>query len=429
MKTIQNTFSNFFKLESSSSIILFISALAAIFFANSALKDLYFNVLNSLAGISVGSFSLTKPIILWINDGLMAIFFFVIGLEIKRELMAGELQSWKKSALPVFAAIGGMIIPVLLFLIIHPTSEGLRGWGIPMATDIAFSLGILKLLGNRVPLSLKIFLTAFAIIDDLGAVMVIAIFYSAKIYWSYVLISLIIYAGLIILSFMKLNARYLYIAAGIAIWYLFLKSGIHPTIAGVLMAFVIPVNRKIGKLKFAKELKSIAKSFKESKSPDVFLNHPQLDAVNRAECLVEKVQPYLQHLEHKMHSWVAFFIMPVFALANAGVELFNTQSSGINPIAWHLGLALLFGKVGGISLFSYLSLRFKLASLPEGVNMKMIIGVSFLDAVNFTMALFINTLAFSDPLYINAGKIGIIVSSLVAGISGYFILKRVLPQS
>jgi Na+:H+ antiporter, NhaA family len=429
MKTIQNTFSNFFKLESSSSIILFISALAAIFFANSALKDLYFNVLNSLAGISVGSFSLTKPIILWINDGLMAIFFFVIGLEIKRELMAGELQSWKKSALPVFAAIGGMIIPVLLFLIIHPTSEGLRGWGIPMATDIAFSLGILKLLGNRVPLSLKIFLTAFAIIDDLGAVMVIAIFYSAKIYWSYVLISLIIYAGLIILSFMKLNARYLYIAAGIAIWYLFLKSGIHPTIAGVLMAFVIPVNRKIGKLKFAKELKSIAKSFKESKSPDVFLNHPQLDAVNRAECLVEKVQPYLQHLEHKMHSWVAFFIMPVFALANAGVELFNTQSSGINPIAWHLGLALLFGKVGGISLFSYLSLRFKLASLPEGVNMKMIIGVSFLGAVGFTMALFINTLAFSDPLYINAGKIGIIVSSLVAGISGYFILKRVLPQS
>jgi NhaA family Na+:H+ antiporter len=429
MKSIQNAFSDFFKLESSSSILLFICALAAIFFANTALKDVYFHVLNSFIGITVGSFSLTKPVILWINDGLMAIFFFVIGLEIKRELMAGELQSWKKSSLPVLAAIGGTIFPVAIFLALHPTEEGIRGWGVPMATDIAFSLGILKLLGKRVPLSLKIFLTAFAIIDDLEAVLVIAIFYSAEIYWNYVIIALIIYSGLIALSYFRINAKYIYIAAGITIWYLFLKSGIHPTIAGVLMAFVIPVNRKIGKLKFSKELKSIAKDFKESQSSEVFLNSKQLDAVNRAECLVEKVQPYLQHLEHKMHTWVAFFIMPVFALANAGVELFNSQSSGINPIAWHIGIALIVGKVLGISLFSYLSLRFKLAILPDNVNMKMIVGVSFLGAVGFTMALFINTLAFSDPTYINAGKIGIIVSSFIAGIIGFIILKKVLPHS
>jgi len=428
MKTIQNTFANFFKLESSSSILLFLSAIAAIFIANSALKDIYFAFLDTLAGISVGDFVVKKSILLWINDGLMAIFFFVIGLEIKRELMAGELQSWKKSALPVFAAIGGMVIPVAVFLILHPSQEGMRGWGVPMATDIAFSLGILKLLGKRVPLSLKIFLTAFAIIDDIGAVMVIAVFYSAKIYWNYVLISLLIYSILIAVNVFKVNAKYFYLASGIVIWYLFLKSGIHPTIAGVLMAFVIPVKRDIGKLKFAKEMKKIAKDFKNSKTPGIFLNHNQLEAVGRAECLVEKIQPYLQHLEHKLHSWVAYFIMPVFALANAGVELFNGTSSGVNPIAWHIGIALLAGKVIGISLFSYISVKTRLASLPENVNMKMIVGVSFLGAVGFTMALFINSLAFNDPNYINAGKMGIILSSLVAGVSGYFILRSAISK-
>lgn len=428
MKSIRNTFSSFSKLESLSSIVLFLSAILAIVFANTSLNDIYLKLLDSYLGFSVGDFSISKPLILWINDGLMAIFFFVIGLEIKREFIAGELKSWKKSALPVFAAIGGMIFPVLVFVIIHPTEEGMKGWGIPMATDIAFSLGILTLLGKRIPLNLKIFLTAFAIIDDIGAVIVIAVFYSAEIYWSYLIIALIIYSVLVIFSVFQVKAKYFYLLAGIIIWFLFLKSGIHPTIAGIMMAFVIPINRKIGKLKFAKELKLLSKEFKKAKTKSVFLTDEQLEVIVQTEGLVEKVQPYLQHLEHKLHIWVAFLIMPVFAFANSGVSFNNLQDPGINPIAFHIGLAMLIGKVTGIFTFSYLSVKMKIAELPDSINFKMIFGVSFLGAVGFTMALFINALAFDDIALVNSAKFGIIISSLIAGIIGYIILVSVTSK-
>ncbi|MGC9343120.1 MAG: Na+/H+ antiporter NhaA [Bacteroidales bacterium] len=429
MKTIQNAFNRFLAMESSSSILLIGSAILAIFLANSALSETYFGFLETKFSISLGEFSLSKTIIHWINDGLMVIFFFVIGLEIKRELMAGELQSIKKSALPIIAAVGGMVVPVVIFLAVNPGGESAKGWGIPMATDIAFSLGILQLLGKRVPVSLKIFLTAFAIIDDLGAVLIIAFFYSSQIIWKYILISMAIYSILIVITILRLNLRYFYLFCGIIIWYLFLKAGIHPTIAGVLMALVTPVTRKIGKLTFSKSMREVVNDFENTKTPGIFLNYRQIEAIGRAETLVQNIQPYLQSLEHRLHAWVAYLIMPVFALANAGVK-FNFQASGgINPLALHIGLALLAGKVIGISAFSYLGVRLKLVNLPDNTEFKHIIGISFLGAVGFTMALFINSLAYTDEVLINSAKLGIIIASVIAGIIGYFLLKRWLKPS
>ena len=424
MKNIQSAFSRFLAMESASSILLFGSALLAIFFANSGLSSIYFSFLNKELCISLGEFSLSKPIILWINDGLMVIFFFVIGLELKREFMAGELQSIKKSALPIIAAVGGMIIPIIIFLSVHPTGHGDKGWGIPMATDIAFSLGILQLLGKRVPISLKIFLTAFAIIDDLGAVLVIAIFYSSHILWNYILISIAIYAVLIIINILGLRFHYFYLFCGIIIWYLFLKAGIHPTIAGVLMALVTPANRKIGRQTFSVNMREVIDDFENTRTRGIFLNHSQLEAIGRAESLVNDIQPYLQSLEHKLHKWVAFLIMPVFALANAGIEFDFKEAGAINVVGYHIGIALLAGKVIGITGFSYLGLKLNLASLPEETKFQHIVGISFLGAVGFTMALFINSLAYSDHDLINSAKLGIIISSILAGTIGYFLLKK-----
>ncbi len=427
MKTLQNAFAKFIHLESASSLLLFGSAIAAIIIANTGLSTTYFSFLETKLTIGFGDFKLSKALILWINDGLMAIFFFVIGLEIKRELIAGELKSLKKSSLPIIAAIGGMILPISIYFSLNSTEAGFKGWGIPMATDIAFSLGILNLLGKKVPLSLKIFLTAFAIIDDLGAVIIIAIFYSSHIYWNYILISLGIYALLILLTYLRIEARYFYLLCGIIIWYLFLKSGVHPTIAGVLMAFVIPVNRKMGRRKFAHELKSVADTFENSERPGIFLNQAQLEAIDHAEDVVQKIQPYLQHLEKKLHNWVAYFIMPVFALANAGVALNDGGGSGgANYIALNVGIALFVGKIIGISGFSLLGVKLGLAQFPDNVKFKHILGISMLGAVGFTMALFINSLAYSNPVYLNSAKLGILLSSLIAGTLGYFFLRYTL---
>lgn len=408
--------------------MLFASTVLAIILANSNWSSDYFSILDTYLTISIGEFSISKNLLHWINDGLMVIFFYIIGLEIKREFIAGELKSIKQSALPIIAAIGGMIAPVIIFLTIHNTERGMTGWGIPMATDIAFSLGILQLLGKKVPLSLKIFLTAFAIIDDLGAVLIIALFYSSQIIWNYILISFIIYAALILVNVLRINFYFLYLAGGIVIWYLFLKAGIHPTIAGVLLAFVTPANREISKKSFSEGMREVIKDFEASKSTSVFLNIRQIDALGRAEGLVDKVQPYLQSLEHKLHGIVAFIILPIFALANAGVTFNFGESGGIQPLAFHIGLALFAGKVIGISGFSYLGMKLKLIKLPVNTNFKHIFGISFLGGVGFTMALFINSLAYEYDDLLDSAKIGIILSSLIAGLTGYFLLKRLFKD-
>jgi NhaA family Na+:H+ antiporter len=426
MDYIRKPFERFFKLESSGSILLFASTIAALVIANSPLSDLYNFIWQQPLKIGLETFNLEKPLILWINDGLMAIFFFVIGLEIKREILVGELNNLQKASLPIFGAIGGMIIPVTLFFILHHGQEGMSGWGIPMATDIAFTLGILQLLGNRVPLGLKVFLTAFAIVDDIGAVMVIAIFYSLNIQWLLISIALGLLAIMFILGHRQSYNKYIFFLLGFAIWVLFLKSGIHPTIAGILIAFTIPVKRKIYTYKFYNRAKNSIELMKsgEDDEPE-FLTEMQRGALSNLENLMEKTTSPLQHLEHKLHGWVMYIIMPLFAFANAGVEL----GGSLNPLSWNISLSMVFGKAIGISLFAILAIKLGWAKLPENVNFNQIIGVSFLGGLGFTMALFISGLAYTDVALIDGSKTGILLGSMAAGIIGYLILRKSIQNA
>ncbi len=417
----------FIKLESFSGILLFVGTIAALILANSVFSDAYFDFWNNKIGLETTTFHFSKPIILWVNDGLMAIFFFLIGLEIKREILVGELNSMRKASLPIFAAIGGIVIPVSLYFILNQNPETLKGWGIPMATDIAFTLAILKLLGNRVPMGLKIFLTAFAIVDDLGAVLTIAIFYSEEIKWTLIGFAIGLFALLIIFNLLKLYSKYVFFVISVIIWVLFLKSGIHPTIAGVLVAFTIPIQRKIGTNEYFKEINQISSAFldscdKKQSDDKKLLSGKQISYLNDLAEWSDKVQSPLQILEHRLHHWIAYIILPVFALANAGVAL-NSSVEFDTAMILNITISLIIGKSIGIVLFSFLSVKLRLADLPNGVNWRQIIGVSFLAGLGFTMSIFITNLAFVEQHYIDSAKLGIILASLIAGLIGYLILR------
>jgi NhaA family Na+:H+ antiporter len=426
MKFISDPLKRFINLETSSSIILFICSILAILWANSSYGYFYEELWNHkfTLGFSDTKFHLEKPLILWINDGLMAVFFFVIGLEVKREILAGELTTLRKASLPIFAAIGGMVFPVLIFVILNKGQAGAEGWGIPMATDIAFTLGILKLLGNRVPLGLKIFLTAFAIVDDIGAVLVIAIFYSANIQWDLITYGVLIFGFVSLLSYKQIYSKYLYFILGTIVWLLFLKSGVHPTIAGILMAFTIPIKRKANLTEYVKLVRKELSVFKEGANPSKsLLTKEQLDVIDSVESITEEVHSPLQHLEHSLHGWVSYIIMPIFALANAGVVISFQGLEGSTHIIFNIALALVLGNTFGIMLMSYLGIKLKLADLPKNVNFKQLLGVSLLGGLGFTMSLFIANLAYTNENLIAASKMGIIIGSLVAGTLGYIILR------
>ncbi len=415
----------FIKAESFSGILLFGSMVLALILSNSPIREYFNSIWDYKIGITSDNFQLVKPLILWINDGLMAIFFFLIGLEIKREILIGELNSLKKSSLPIFAAIGGMLIPLSLFLVLNNSSETSNGWGIPMATDIAFTLAILKLLGNKVPLSLKIFLTAFAIIDDIGAVLVIAIFYTGEISWLLLLYAGILFVVLYLLSYLRIHNKVVLLIFGIAIWLLFLKAGVHPTIAGILLAFAVPIRQRITEFRYAQKLENIIKLLTASNNTNKLpvLSQNQIDEIDNLEEWTNKVQSPLQQLEHRLHYWVAFLIMPIFALSNAGVY-FSSEMIIDFPLALNIALSLFIGKAIGVSLFSYLSIKLKVAELPKHLNFIDIIGVAILSGVGFTMSLFIGGLAFNDnDIYMNSAKIGIIIGSVVSGVVGYITLK------
>ncbi len=354
----------------------------------------------------------------------MAIFFFLIGLEIKRELLIGELNSLKKAAFPFFGALGGMLGPVILFFVLNKNPETLKGWGIPMATDIAFALAILALLGKRVPLSLKIFMAAFAIIDDIGAVLVIALFYTTSIKWLYLAIGLFLVLFLAFLSFKYLYSKYLLVLIGLVVWYLFLKAGIHPTIAGVLLAFTIPIRQKIDSGTYADQLTEIVHNIKTAADPDSpVLTKKQIEEIDSLEDWTEKLQSPLQHLEHKLHTWVAYIIIPLFALANAGVLLKSNASADVNLI-YKLALCLLVGKVVGIPLMTFIGHKLKMIDLPDDISWKQIIGVALVAGIGFTMSIFIANLAFAgNQVLIDSAKIGILIGSLLSGLFGYFVLK------
>lgn len=417
-------FQKFIKMESFSGILLFSATILAMIWANSPYGETYQALWETKVGFGTEEFGLNKALILWINDGLMAIFFFLIGLEIKREILVGELNSLRKATFPIFAAIGGIIVPYILYLMLNDRPETAGGWGIPMATDIAFTLAILKALGKSVPLGLKIFLTAFAIVDDLCAVLIIAVFYSGGIKWSLVGISLVMLAVLYLLSYKGRYYKYLNIVFGLIIWVLFLKSGIHPTIAGVLLAFAVPIRRKINASNLLTDLKAATADLERSPmGPNHTLSDKQLEEIAEIEDLLDDFHSPLQHLEHKLHGWVAYFIMPVFALANAGIA-FRSGMELDTSLILTITVTLFIGKCIGISLFSFLAVKLGLAELPDRVRGLQILGVAILAGVGFTMSIFIANLAFADSaMLVDSAKIGIIIGSLVSGIVGAVILK------
>jgi NhaA family Na+:H+ antiporter len=419
--------SRFISEETIGGIILIGSTIIALFWANSAFYDLYHYVWEEIkVGYVWGETEMVASIHHWINDGLMALFFFTVGLEIKREVMGGELSSIKQASLPIAAAVGGMIFPALIYVIIEiQNPEYMSGWGIPMATDIAFALGLLAMLGKRVPISLKIFLTALAIADDLGAVLVIAFFYTDSIS----VIDLMYGGGfiviLIIANILGVRRTIFYGLVGfLGVWTAFIFSGVHATIAGVLIALTIPARTKISERAYANRLTTLTKRFKEAESSDdALLTEEQVHVLSEVEVLNQKAHTPLQRLEHAMHPVTTYFILPLFALANAGVHITGSvMDLLVHPISIGIGTGLVLGKFLGITLLSKLMVRFKLATLPEGVTWKHIYGVAFLAGIGFTMSMFISELAFIEDEYKQIAKVGIMVASLISAAIGLTML-------
>ena len=423
-RKLLSPFQKFVNLQSSSGILLLATTIIALVWANSAFSESYLSFWNYEIGVVTDSFELKKPLILWVNDGLMAIFFFLIGLEIKREFLIGELNSTKKVMFPLCGAIGGIALPVILYIVLNQNPDTLKGWGIPMATDIAFALAIIKVLGNRVPLSLKIFLTAFAIVDDLAAVLVIAIFYSSSLNLVLLGYALGILAVVYFLSYRGFYFEFFTIVVGFIVWLLFLKAGLHPTLAGILMAFAIPVRQKISTHEFTDQLDNVVKKIKKStilQKP--VLSVEQLHLIENLEGWSDKYRSPLQHLEHKLHNWVAYLVIPIFALANAGVAISGGEELETVLIV-NIVICLVIGKSIGISVVIFLARKLKIIEVPADISNKQIIGVSFLAGIGFTMAIFIAGLAFSNsPEYVDSAKIGILIGSFISAIIGYGILR------
>ena len=419
----------FIQQEKSGGLLLGISVIIALILANTTLSHTYHQVLEQSFGFRWNDKTyFDYSIHHWINDGLMSIFFFVVGLELKREIIGGELSNPKKALLPIIAAIGGMVVPALIYLLFNPAGEPHKGWGIPMATDIAFALGVLYLLGDKIPLALKVFLTALAIVDDLGAVLVIAFFYTSEINFLFLII------GLAILIFMymgnKLGVRSIifYAILGICgVWTTFLVSGVHATIAAVLAAFTIPADVKIKENIFMSKINAYLERFKNIDPTEntPTLTNEQLHVLEMMNEATLAATPPLQRLEHSMHPAVSFLIIPIFAIANAGVSL-NVDIDQLfeNNIAVGTALGLLVGKVLGVVGFSILFIKLKIAQIPDGMNFRNLLGLGFLASIGFTMSLFITSLAFSHEEYQTQAKIGIFAASLIGGVIGYLILNK-----
>jgi len=416
----------FISNSTTSGIVLFSTAALALVLSNSPWSEEFKQLWKHQVSIGYDEYILSKDLQHWINDGLMALFFFVVGLELKREIIAGELSSLKKAALPIAAAIGGMLLPALVYLIFNHTGDTVHGWGIPMATDIAFALGVLYLLGDRVPLSLKIFLTVLAITDDIGAVLVIAFFYTSDINFISLLTGAGFMAVLFFANWMGVRNTIFYGVVGIAgLWLAFIMSGVHATIAGVLAAFTIPATVKVSAGFFTQKSEQLLAQFKSAEVNTLpTVSNEQFKILSKIAKFSEQALTPLQRIEHAMHPFVAFVIMPIFALSNAGVELTSNFTTQIqSPIAAGIFFGLLVGKVFGVVGVVYLMLRLKWAVLPQGVNMWHMWGAGFLAAIGFTMSLFISGLAFRQEDYAVQAKLGVLAASLVASVIGYFIIR------
>lgn len=424
----------FLHQESSSGVLLMICVVAALVIANSPLFSTYDAILHTKFTIGTEKYQISHTLHHWINDGLMALFFFVIGLEVKREILIGELSNLRQAILPIGAAIGGMIIPAVFYLLFNHSGPEAKGWGIPMATDIAFAVGIVALLGSRVPRALVAMLLALAIVDDIGAVLVIALFYTESIK-----VAALAYATIFLLLMVGLNLAGIrrplpYALLGLLLWLAMLKSGVHATLAGVLAAFTVPARSSSNSTIFSEAMGKLIVDFKEqisdttdSRMLNVLRNSRKQAILQSIENGVHKMESPLQRMEHGLHGWVSFLIVPVFALANAGIPIdFSTLGlTLVHPITLGVIAGLLLGKVIGVFAFSWTIVRLKLGDLPPGVTISQIIGIGLLAGIGFTMSIFIGSLAFyQEPEYLLNAKIGILFASAAAGISGYIWLFK-----
>ncbi|MCB2213197.1 Na+/H+ antiporter NhaA [bacterium] len=418
--TILRPFQEFERREASGGILLLAATVVALIWANSPWAGSYTSLFNkTYLTLGVGWLQINKPLLLWINDGLMAIFFLLVGLEIKREILVGELSSRAKASLPIFAALGGMVIPAGIFAALNWGGETIDGWGIPMATDIAFAIGILALAGSRVPVALKVFLVAFAIVDDLGAILVIAIFYTDKIVLPALGIGL---AGIIlaaIVSRVGVRALWPYLLIGVVVWVAFLKSGVHATLAGVLLAMTIPHRAWV-----------TGSGIEQGGRKILEAAHGASDENNRQAALTalgdlgRDAQAPLTRLEHGLHPFVMWVVMPVFALANAGVSLAGGGVSGLtSQLSLGIILGLFVGKPLGVMLFTWIGVKTRLTTLPAGVTMRHIFGAGLLGGIGFTMSIFIASLAFGGSALLENAKLAILLASLVSGVSGWLLLR------
>ncbi len=419
------------------SLLLFLTAIAAAIIANSSLAPAYQQFLSHELHLRIGSFNLLshggEPLTMleFINDGLMTIFFLMVGLEIKREVLVGELSSFRKAVLPFIAACGGMIIPVAIYAFIcNPGTEAGQGLAIPMATDIAFSLGVLSLLGKRVPLSLKIFLTAFAVVDDIGGILVIALFYSSHVSYGYLIAAAVLFAFLYSIGKWGANSKVVYLTVGVVIWYLFLQSGIHSTIAGVILAFVIPAKPQLNVGKYIERIRKTINQFPEVCSESIVLTNEQIAQLKKVEAASDRVISPLQSLEDNLHNLVNYIILPLFAFVNAGVVFSSGEGEAIGTVTIAVALGLLLGKFVGIFSFTWLAVKSKLVPMPSGMNWMNLSGVALLGGIGFTVSLFIANLSFgsTNPVLLNQAKLGVLAGTVIAGFLGYVVLHFVLPK-
>src|ERR687896_2128924 len=426
VERIVRPFQDFANKQSSGGILLIIAAAVALVWANSPWGESYAALWHTKLSVGVGDFSVSKDLMHWINDGLMAVFFLVVGLEMKREVLVGELSSVRNAALPVAAALGGAVVPALIYAAINAGTEGSAGWGIPMATDIAFALGILALLGQRAPTALKVFLTALAIVDDIVAVLVIALFYTSEISWGALGGGAVFLAALIVANVLGVGRTLVYAVLGVGLWLCFLLSGVHATIAGILLALTIPATSFINPGAFLERSRYVLDRFEKAgeNGENVLSNEERQAALHALNHAAYKLEPPLHELEHNLHPWVVFAIMPLFALANAGVPLGGGVVEALtSPVALGIVAGLVVGKQLGITLFAWLAVRSGLSELPEGVGWRHVYGVGWLAGIGFTMSLFISDLAFSEDSLIEAAKVGILCASLIAGVVGWTILR------
>ncbi|MCB0209212.1 MAG: Na+/H+ antiporter NhaA [Anaerolineae bacterium] len=424
---------DFTSLAASGSLVLLLFTILALIWANSPLAESYYSLWESELMVSLGQFSFSEHLLGWVNDGLMVIFFFVVGLEIKREVMSGELASPKKAALPIAGALGGMIAPAIIYTVFNLGGSGMPGWGTPMATDIAFTLGVLALLGTRAPLPLKIFFAALAIADDLGAVLVIAIFYTEEISFGALGVAAVFFIMLILLNKIRVYSAIPYTLLGICMWAAFIQSGVHPTIAGVLVALTIPSRSPINVRPLLVQAQSVVDDFEVPEKWRDTIDSRRQATIQTLETITNKMQSPAQRLEHQLNNLSIFFILPIFALANAGVELdVSAASHLVSPVGLGIICGLVLGKPIGISLLCWLTVKLGLAELPSGINWRHFVSSTFLAGIGFTMSLFIAGAAFPDNhVLLSSAKLAVFTASITAGVIGWILvsMNSSIPQT